>query len=199
MKVPINLTGEVSILTTKLGLNVGCGNAPYSDTEDTKWLNLEPFYTHDHPLFNQGLVGRYHIFPIKGEEMNKYLAGDSFDVIHIVHALEHMSALNGLKTLQNAYHLLKPRGVIEIETPDLDKGVRLWLDGDQSDRVRGLFYGDEGKEPGQGHLTGYNLDRYLKILSEIGFKDIEEIPVGEGHNIEGTAEPEYDIRVKATK
>jgi len=183
----------------RLGLNVGCGNAPYSDTDEIKWLNLEPFYTHDNPLFNHGLVGRYHIFPIKGEEMDEYLAHDSFDVIHIVHALEHMSVRNGLMTLQNAWKLLKPRGILEVETPDLDKGAKLWLDGKQDNRILGLFYGDEGLHPGQGHLTGYNLARYIKILSEISFKDIEEIPVGEGHNIEGTAEPEYDIRVRATK
>jgi SAM-dependent methyltransferase len=182
-----------------LGLNVGCGNAPYSDTEDTKWLNLEPYYTHDNPDFDQGLVGRYHIFPIKAEEMDKYLAGDSFDVIHMVHALEHMSSETGRKALENAYHLLKPRGYIEIETPDLDKGCKLWISGAQSDRVLGLFYGDNKDNPGQLHQTGYNMTRYRNLLTELGFHGVEEIPVGEGHNIEGTAEPEYDIRVKAFK
>jgi predicted SAM-dependent methyltransferase len=180
----------------KLGLNIGAGNSPYGDTDEIKWINIEPFYTQDHPLTDSSLVGRYHMLPIKAQNIDKHFAGDSFDVIHIVHALEHVPTEDADEIVKKCYNLLRPRAYIEIETPDLDKACKLWLEGDQSDRVLGLFYGGRTDEPGQLHQTGFNFNRYKNLLGNIGFKDIKKIKLGEGH---GIAEPKYDIRIRAYK
>lgn len=179
----------------KIGLNIGAGNDPYADNDETKWFNLEPFYVPGHPDYLE-VRGRYNVLAIKGQDIADHFAGDSVDVIHIVHALEHIPTEEADEVIEKCYKVLKSGGYIEIETPDLDKACALWLNGDQSDRVLGLFYGGRRENPGQLHLTGFNLERYKKLLGSFGFKDITEIPVGEGH---GKAEPEYDIRVRAVK
>lgn len=180
----------------KLGLNIGSGNDPYADTDEVKWLNLEPFYIPGHPDTDMSLRGRYNILHIMAQNIDDYFAGDSVDIIHIVHALEHVPTEDADEIVAKCYKLLKSGGYIEIETPDLDKACALWLIGDQSDRVLGLFYGGRRQNPGQLHQTGFNLNRYHHLLSDIGFKDIQEIEVGEGH---GRPEPQYDVRVKAYK
>lgn len=180
----------------KLGLNIGAGNDPYGDTDDIKWLNIEPFYTGDHPETDRSLLGRYNMLPLMAQKLDLYFAGDSVDIIHIVHALEHIPTEEADEVVAKCFHLLKGGGYIEIETPDLDKACALWLGGDQSDRVLGLFYGGRRENPGQLHQTGFNLNRYQHLLGDIGFKDIKEITVGEGH---GRPEPQYDIRVRAFK
>lgn len=179
-----------------LGLNIGAGNDPYGDSDEIKWLNLEPFYIPGHPDFMEDRLGRYNLLPIMAQDLDKRFAGDSVDIIHIVHALEHVPTEDADDIVAQCYKVLKPRGIIEIETPDLDKACKLWLDGDQSDRVLGLFYGGRRANPGQLHQTGFNRNRYDKLLTSVGFKDITEIPVGEGH---GRPEPQYDIRVRAYK
>lgn len=179
-----------------LGLNIGAGNMPYADTDEIKWINLEPFYTFDHFEFDQGLMGRYNIVPILGQDVVKHFAGDSVDIIHIVHSLEHVTTEEADDIVKQCYQVLRPRGEIEIETPDLDKACKLWLNGQDNDRVLGLFYGGRHPDPGQLHQTGFNMKRFTSLLTTVGFKDIKEIPVGEGH---GRPEPEYDIRVHAIK
>lgn len=181
----------------KIGLNLGAGNLPYGDTADIYWLNLEPYYTHGHPEFETRVVGNHNILPIKMQDIDKYFAGDSIDIIHIVHALEHVTYIDSIKILQKCFKLLKQNvGVLEVETPDLDKACALWLAGAQTPRVLGLFYGDDHENEGQLHKTGFNFKRYEQTLTEFGFKSVEEIPVGEGH---GAAEDNYDIRVRAIK
>ncbi len=167
-----------------------------SDTDEMKWINLEPFYTIDNELSDKGLIGRYNVFPVMAQDVKKHCSGDSFDIIYIVHALEHICSKDAEQLLKDCWDLLRPDGYIEVETPDLDKACKLWLAGKDTRRVLGLFYGGETNEAGQLHQTGFNWNRYKILLKGLGYHRIEEIEVGDGHDI---AEPEYDIRVRAYK
>ncbi len=50
-------------------------------------------------------------------------APESFDVINMGDVIEHVSSPS--KTLQSAYHLLKPNGIIVIRTPNAQSGFSL--------------------------------------------------------------------------
>lgn len=178
-----------------LALNLGCGNIPYRSTDSVRWVNLEMIYVPGHPHCTWD--ESYEYLQAEMQDIARYYDENTVDTIHIVHALEHISTDMSRQTINDSYRVLKPGGQIEIETPDIDKACKLWLDGQQDDRVKGLFWGTMGGDGiGQYHLTGFNFARYKEELEAVGFKNVTEIPVGAGH---GKPEPQYDIRVMAEK
>jgi SAM-dependent methyltransferase len=194
-------------------LNVGCGNIPL-----TGFVNIDKFYFPDSKL-PQSRMGRVAATWLDDED-SVWMYGDAvkldfpsetFEQVMIVHCLEHLTMEDGVSALREAYRVLKTGGTLEVEVPDLLKACELMPtvhiapdlrpNGDNKPwhRVMGLLYGDGGE--GQRHLCGYTKEFLWFRLEEIGFKDIQEIPVGFGHGDDhgGHAEPEYDFRMKGTK
>jgi SAM-dependent methyltransferase len=175
------------------GLNLGCGNIPYRSTDEIEWTNVELYYVPGHPLCSWD--DSFIYLQADMRDIAQYYAEGEFDIVHCVHALEHVSSDAAMMTLDGIAKVLKPGGILELETPDLDKACRLWLEGQQDSRILGLFYGTSGADgDGQFHLTGFNYNRFENELMARGFHSIEEIEVGAGH---GKPEPEYDIRIRA--
>ncbi len=188
----------------KLGCNLGCGNIPYSSERDPataafamRWINIDPFIYPGHPDCSWKAED-YEFHQDMMWNIEKYVDKESVDVIHIVHALEHVSYDDAYQTLLACFRVLKSGAILEIEVPDLDKSCALWQETQGlNDRILGLFYGTSGRDGiGHFHQTGFNFKRLSKYLNDIGFRNVQEIMVGMGH---GRPEPQYDFRVRAIK
>lgn len=188
-------------------LNVGAGNLPLKG-----YINIDPCYYPgtDNSLVNKKLAKTWNDDNpdspwMYGDANDMNWADNTFDEIIMVHTLEHLDMNDGDQVIAKIYKLLKPRGFVEIEVPDLLKACELvksvhivkGINNTDWFRVMGLFNGTTGDDgAGQYHLCMYTQE-YLRFrLEEKGFKGIKEIEVGFGH---GRPEPQYDFRLKAYK
>lgn len=55
-----------------------------------------------------------------------------FDEVRTVHVIEHVDYKTGLRALQEWYRVLKPGGMCYIDTPNLRRNVKLYLERDKS-------------------------------------------------------------------
>lgn len=83
-------------------LNIGCGNSYHPD-----WINLD--------LYKSKFVKYYNI---KNELP---FADNSIDVVYHSHVLEHVDKSLAKKFINDCYRILKPKGIIRIVVPDLEK------------------------------------------------------------------------------
>ena len=105
---------------SKSGLNVGSYINMLSNTEDTKWLNVDILDLYGYAqayLYNfQKLDARKLPFP-----------DNNFDYIVASHFLEHLTADEGLIFLQECHRVLKSEGVIRLAVPDAELLIRKYV------------------------------------------------------------------------
>jgi 2-polyprenyl-3-methyl-5-hydroxy-6-metoxy-1,4-benzoquinol methylase len=87
-------------------------------------------------------------------------ATGQFDVITLNHVIEHVH--DPIETLKQAFLLLKPGGVVFLETPNIDSCGHL----DFKEHWRGLEI--------PRHLVIFNWSSMLKSLNDIGFSVIDK-------------------------
>jgi predicted SAM-dependent methyltransferase len=91
-------------------LNLGCGERFHPE-----WVNLDL-----HPANPS----------VRGWDLQEELpfADGSFDVVYHSHVLEHFSKAEGLRLLQRCCRVLRPKGIIRVAIPDLERIARLYLE-----------------------------------------------------------------------
>ena len=96
----------------------------------------------------------YPVKPIKckGEEVSKLFPRESFDIIYSRNALDH--AESPQECIDNAYNLLKQRGIIFLEGAIKEGTHQKWLGLHQHDLL-----------PRDGQLLHYNKDGILTNLT----------------------------------
>jgi predicted SAM-dependent methyltransferase len=121
------------------------------------------------------------------------LPDESFDVVHSEHMLEHLNYADGQRCLRECFRVLRRGGTIRIATPSLERLARLYDGGElQEHYVRWAATTLEPELqaalPGAvlnnffrswGHKFIYDAETLRHALTEAGFVDIEERPVGE--------------------
>ncbi len=189
-------------------VNLGCGNVPL-----VGYVNIDKYYYpgSDKPLNDNTLAETWntdHPDSIweSGDLVSTKYTNNTFDEVMMVHALEHVSMEEGMKVIKEAYRICKIGGIVEIEVPDLKKACeRILVETPNTQewyRTMGCIYGTSGADgEGQFHLCGYTPEHLMLRMKEIGFKELELVPVGFGHgnNQEGHPEPEFDFRVRGVK
>ena len=154
-------------------LQLGAGEHPRDG-----WLNTD---LHDYRLGHVYLDVRRR-FPLPEE---------SFDVVYSEHMLEHLTYEQGQRCLRECLRVLRPGGRIRIATPSLERLAALY-DGQQT---RYVEWAVETLEPettaplpgvvinnffrSWGHRFIYDPQTLRHALTEAGFVDVEERPVGE--------------------
>jgi len=120
--------------------------------------------------------------------------GNSFDVIHASHVLEHIPWTRSEHALRQAYSLLKPGGVLEIHVPDLDALITHYQHRRAAGNYRPMGANEDpvlafnsrmyahGPDAGDWHKAAFDY-RYLKgLLERVGFTNLRSpVPV-RGHN-----------------
>lgn len=105
------------------------------------------------------------------------LENNSVEEVVCSHVLEHFADYEVIGVLQEIFRVLKPQGILYLEIPDLEYCVREWLNTDENHPEKWNFYlmrifGNQINEY-EFHKTGFTETRINRILSAIGFKQIE--------------------------
>ncbi len=95
----------------------------------------------------------------------------SVSAIESYHVIEHISHKNFRNALAEWYRVLKPGGKLILECPHFDRAVREYLEGNEA-RLMNIF--GRQRFDGDAHLFGYNPQRLITILEQIGCVDISE-------------------------
>jgi predicted SAM-dependent methyltransferase len=135
----------------------------------------------------------------------------SFDLVYSEHMLEHLTYAQGQGCLRECLRVLKPGGVIRVATPSLERIARLYDGDDLQERyvrwaVETLEPETDAPLPGVainnffrswGHRFIYDPATLRHALTEAGFVDVEERPIGEleQHLAEQTEFNEYETFV----
>jgi SAM-dependent methyltransferase len=93
--------------------------------------------------------------------------------IESYHVIEHISHKKIKKTLNDWHRVLKPGGKLVLECPHFDVAIREYLSGNES-RLLNIF--GRQRSEGDAHHYGFNPERLMRLLEEVGFKEIQEAP-----------------------
>ena len=176
-------------------LQLGAGEHPHAG-----WLNTDLHgYGRDSELVYLDVRKR---FP---------LPDASFDLVYSEHMLEHLTYAEGQHCLRESFRVLRPDGRIRVATPSLEQLARLYDGGDVQERY--VRWAVETLEPelqaplpgvvvnnffrSWGHRFIYDAQTLRHALTEAGFVDIEDRPVGdlEQHLAEAPEFNQYETLV----
>lgn len=84
--------------------------------------------------------------------------------------IEHLGFFKAKYFLSECWRVLVPGGKLTLETPDVEKTFRVFLDGDRAAReaALGWVYGSE--TPGMGHAYCFPAELLSELLSDAGFE-----------------------------
>lgn len=97
---------------------------------------------------------------------------NSVDTIEAYHIIEHFDCVKVLYVLSEWFRVLKPGGVLVLETPDLEETFKEYLDSGIVERkkmIRWIFGTDSA---GMSHKCCFPFDTIREILEKAGFVDV---------------------------
>lgn len=99
---------------------------------------------------------------------------NSVDLIEADQLVEHFDFIHLKYVLSEWFRVLKPHGVLIVETPDLRKSIEKLIEADYQNQISTLswIYGIDS--PGMRHSSGFNYELILQLLKEIGFANIKK-------------------------
>jgi predicted SAM-dependent methyltransferase len=169
-------------------LHLGCGGVKWKD-----FINVD-LYAFDHKISDTSRSGC--AADAFADIRDLKLVDNSIDEIFSSHVFEHFTRWQADDMLASWFRILKPGGLVVIETPDFWRCV-LWLFHPMRQKRRlgkAQFYGN------QWDRLEYETHRYLWSSGEIveackhaGFRDIFLTHRTETHH------PGRDMRIEATK
>jgi predicted SAM-dependent methyltransferase len=161
-------------------IDFGSGPHPKADANIRVDVHQWPGVTHIHDL---------NVLP--------YPFDDNFaDKIYLGDVIEHMFYGHAVDVLTELRRILKPDGVLDITTPDLEWVFQTLINGQWKEKTMGIdwlnrrstdwqsamdyVYGgwrhdEEHKIPGMGHVNGFNEEYLTDTLAEAGFREIDRV------------------------
>lgn len=102
---------------------------------------------------------------------------NSVEEIWASHIIEHFHYYEGFDVLREWLRVLKPGGKIMIETPDMLASCKLFVEGNEQDRINlyGHFFAQPWLGPGQVHKFLYTETQLRWTLEQCGFKNIQRV------------------------
>ena len=135
-------------------IHVGCGQVYKKG-----YVNIDIFDT----TVADRIMSAYHLeFP-----------DDSASQVECMHTIEHLGATKSIYALAEFFRVLKPGGVLLLETPDIEAAIANFLKNGEAQRkllmnwIYGLY------SPGMGHRYCFPKELLSRMLKEAGFTDIQ--------------------------
>jgi predicted SAM-dependent methyltransferase len=135
-------------------IHVGCG-----PVYKKGYVNIDVF---DSTVADR-IMSAYHLeFP-----------DDSASLVECMHTIEHLGAAKSIYALAEFFRVLKPGGVLLLETPDIEATFTNFLKHGEKQRklLMNWIYGLDS--PGMGHRYCFPQELLSRMLKETGFKDIQ--------------------------
>jgi len=113
-------------------------------------------------------------------EMPMFEDGE-FDEIRCHHVLEHLHPDWANQAMREAWRVLKPGGVYDVEVPDADRIARAWCAGEiVLWEMAQWMLGEQlpNHEPGDSHRALFTEASLRERLSAAGFEPGESLPTG---------------------
>jgi hypothetical protein len=104
---------------------------------------------------------------------NLDILSNSVDEIHACQILEHLGYINSIYALAEWFRVLKPKGKLLIETPDIETSFTEYLNGDHQTRKDLLSWIFGVESPGMHHLLCFPEILLTDLLKKSGFTDIK--------------------------
>lgn len=138
-------------------LNIGCGDCILDG-----YINCD--------LYNQEAQ-------IKCDVRNLPFEDNSVEEVYASHLIEHFDFHEAFKVLMEWKRVLKPDGLIVLETPDFLGCCKRFVESNEQQRV-GLygFFFAKAWMPGEIHKFLYTETQLSWTLRQVGFRDIERRP-----------------------
>lgn len=143
-------------------LNIGSGHAK-GRYKSSEWVNVD--------IYQNESVN------VQGDMFQLPFADNTFDEIHCIHVLEHLTRDKHLLALQEILRVLHPSGNSYVEVPDFKEIVALltkaWDVGAKEEihKWRTSIFG-KTERPGMSHHMGFDYVMLASLHQEAGFKGI---------------------------
>ena len=150
---------KIELPHVKICLNLGCGEYPFSSSEDEKWFNID--------------MGKTGDLVLDVRYTEKCFDPKTVDYVFCSHLLEHLTYREGDKLLRDIWDLLKDGGVLELHLPEFGMIIV-----NQDAHIEGIYGGQRDEydvhKSGWDYYTGKPHRRDLKTtLEEIGFSIVK--------------------------
>jgi hypothetical protein len=89
--------------------------------------------------------------------------------IKALQLVEHLGFFKAKYFLSECWRVLAPGGRLTLETPDIEKTFRVFLDGDHKAREAALGWVYGAETPGMNHLYCFPKELLAELLAEAGF------------------------------
>ena len=135
-------------------LNVGCGRDYRKG-----YINIDAF---DDTVADQMMAAEYMDFE-----------DNTFSHVDCIQVLEHLGAARSIYALAEIYRVLRPEGILLLQTPDMVNSFKSFIKGSEDRRklTMNWIYGIDS--PGMFHRYGFPEELLTLVLREAGFQDIE--------------------------
>lgn len=110
-------------------------------------------------------------------------ADNSVDEIRAYHVIEHFDYMAAHDVLKEWHRVLKPNGLIKLETPDFLESCKEFVNADQDGRwnLYGHFFSTGWINPGLIHKFLYTEFELKKTMTWAGFKNINRTEPNSGY------------------
>lgn len=121
---------------------------------------------------NIDMAGR---FDIQSDVTELPIEDNQADEIHAIHLFEHLHRYKASLILMEWKRVLKKGGKLILEMPCFDKVAKFISEGSQDLRMThyALFGDPNYQRPEMEHKWCYSMDELKRVLSEVGFNNIE--------------------------
>jgi predicted SAM-dependent methyltransferase len=162
-------------------LNIGCGHRTIEGYDNVDINSDLPNLTYVAPLDNIPKPDGY------------------YDEVFASHCIEHVSFENGIKALREWYRILKDGGKVIIDTPNIERNIRLYLDGERwendfyhltpQEQERLMLNGEPNKtlwlnfkvfstdHPYDTHYINYDGSLLTDVCKMVGFREASVVQV----------------------
>jgi len=106
-------------------------------------------------------------------------ADEAFDEIRCHHVLEHMIYNKSRIAVAAMFRVLKPGGILDVETPDMSRIAKAWVEGSATHaELQQWIYGEDLEGEFDGHRQALSEMGLKDILLEAGFEIVEQPETG---------------------